>query len=50
MINPLDYPIFLSQPLRVIKTNWWLQHVPFAMLLVDLLRPKLLVELGTHTG
>jgi hypothetical protein len=28
----------------------WRQHVPFAMLLVDILKPKTLVELGVHYG
>jgi hypothetical protein len=28
----------------------WIEHIPFAMLLIDILRPKILVELGTHTG
>jgi glycosyltransferase involved in cell wall biosynthesis/GT2 family glycosyltransferase len=28
----------------------WLEHVPFAFWLVDVLRPKTIVELGTHTG
>src|SRR3954462_924605 len=49
MINPLDHPICLTQPLRV-HASGWIQHVPFGMFLVDLLRPKLVVELGTHYG
>ena len=28
----------------------WLTHAPFAFWLVDALRPKLFVELGTHHG
>jgi len=28
----------------------WLEHVPFAFWLVDVLRPATIVELGTHTG
>src|SRR4030095_535316 len=28
----------------------WLAHAPFAFWLVDTLRPKIFVELGTHTG
>lgn len=28
----------------------WTQHVPFAMLLIDLLRPHTFVELGTYLG
>ena len=47
--NLLDHSIFLSPPQR--ETNFaWTEHVPFAMLLVELTQPHLLVELGTHTG
>ena len=47
--NPLHYPIIFSNPLRL-ATSSWIQHLPFAMLLVDIVRPKILVELGTHYG
>lgn len=53
MLNPLDYPICFSQPRRIPddpSTPNWIEHVPFAMLLIDLLRPGIFVELGTHTG
>src|ERR1041385_6905607 len=48
-VNPLDYPIALSYPLRLAPSAW-AAHVPFAMFLVDALRPRLLVELGVFTG
>ena len=49
-INPLDYPICLAQPLRLNYSSAWIEHVPFGMFMVDVLHPKVLVELGTHTG
>ncbi len=48
--NPLNYPICFTTPLRLDNISAWVEHVPFGMFIVDLLRPKVLVELGTHTG
>ena len=53
MFNPLSHPICLTQPLRLPddpSTPNWVEHVPFAMLLVEIARPKVIVELGTHAG
>src|ERR1044072_934524 len=47
--NPLDHPICLAEPLRLAPSAW-AGHVPFAMFLVDVLCPRTIVELGTHTG
>src|SRR6185436_16511585 len=47
--NPLYHPICLSQPNRVAATAW-AGHIPFAMFLIDLLKPDVMVELGTFTG
>lgn len=47
--NPLDYPISLTQP-EWIAPSTWLTHTPFAMVIVDLLRPSVIVELGTQYG
>ena len=33
-----------------IVTSAWLTHAPFAFWLVDVLRPRSIVELGTHHG
>lgn len=49
MFNPLNHPVCLSYPLRLSPTTW-AGHIPFAMLMVDLLRPGLIVELGTFSG
>jgi len=49
LFNPLEYPSITAQPLRL-TTSAWIQHVPFGMFLIEVLRPKVLVELGTHTG
>src|SRR5687768_14164904 len=46
----LDHPICFSAPRRNVPFMSWRQHVPFAMLLVDLLRPRIIVELGVHYG
>lgn len=48
-INPLDYPICLARPLRL-GSSAWLEHTPFAMFIMDLLRPRVFVELGTQMG
>jgi len=48
--NLLEHPICLSLPKRTVPFISWRQHVPFAMLLIDLLKPKTLVELGVHYG
>ncbi len=39
----------LWQPDRIAQSAW-LEHVPFAFWIVDVFRPKRIVELGTHFG
>jgi predicted alpha/beta hydrolase family esterase len=48
--NPLDYPIVFANPSRLTPFSAWHEHIPFGMLLVELLRPSVLVELGTQYG
>jgi hypothetical protein len=40
----------LLEPARLVFPPPWIGHIPFASWLVALLRPRLLVELGTHSG
>jgi hypothetical protein len=48
--NPLDHPLSLAAPHRLTLEPAWQQHIPFAFTLVDMLRPRLFVELGTYRG
>jgi len=48
--NPIHHPILFTTPYRLHKKSAWTEHTPFAMLLVELLKPCLVVELGTHVG
>ena len=48
--NPLDYPACLSYPARLPARADDSAHLPFMMFLVDLLRPKVFVEIGTEDG
>jgi len=49
-INFVDHPVCFSKPLRLITPFTWQEHIPFAMFLVDILKPARLVELGTMRG
>jgi hypothetical protein len=46
----LRHPILFSTPRRLTHVTAWQEHTPFAMYLVDVLRPATIVELGTHYG
>lgn len=43
------HPLVLMRP-RIVPPYGWVGHIPFAYLAIDLLRPRNLVELGTHSG
>jgi GT2 family glycosyltransferase/glycosyltransferase involved in cell wall biosynthesis len=38
------------EPMRAVPPDPWAGHIPLAFWLMKVLRPRLLVELGTHTG
>ncbi len=48
--TPFEMPIFLDEPRRLTPILAWREHIPFAMFLVEVLRPETIVELGTHWG
>jgi glycosyltransferase involved in cell wall biosynthesis len=49
-LNPLEHPICLEMPHRLSAVTSWHGHIPFAMFIVDVTKPKVVVELGTHYG
>jgi cephalosporin hydroxylase len=48
--NPLESRLLFTRPKRLHIKSAWNEHVPFAMMFVELQRPRLVVELGTHWG
>jgi hypothetical protein len=44
-----DHPVVFLKP-RLSYPYAWVGHIPFAYLLIDLLRPRQVVELGTDSG
>jgi GT2 family glycosyltransferase len=50
VFNPLNHPICFSTPSRLSGASAWVGHIPFAFAAVSALRPRVLVELGTHHG
>ncbi|MHB1036361.1 MAG: class I SAM-dependent methyltransferase [Pirellulales bacterium] len=49
---PLDFPLCWSTPRRLSEISGaaWVEHIPFAFSLVQMLRPQCLVELGVWAG
>ena len=50
MADLLDHLICYAQPRRLTDVSAWHEHIPFAFYAVDVLRPSVFVELGTHKG
>jgi hypothetical protein len=42
--------IIFNEPKFNKKPSAWMEHIPFAFHLVETLKPKIFVELGTHYG
>jgi hypothetical protein len=49
-LNPLEHPIIFTKPKWLSPQSTWMGHIPFASFLVDAVKPKIIVELGTHYG
>lgn len=45
-----QHEIILSEPDRIRTPFSWVGHIPFAYLIVKLIKPSILVELGVHSG
>ncbi|HEX8203281.1 MAG TPA: class I SAM-dependent methyltransferase [Isosphaeraceae bacterium] len=48
--DPRDYPICEQMPKMLGVPTAWTGHIPFALGLVAMTRPRVIVELGTHGG
>jgi len=48
--NPLAYPAGLLNLEWMTNTSGWIGHAPVGMTLVQMLQPRVLVELGTYKG
>ena len=48
--NPLQYPIAVSELRYFSGDSAWTGHIPFALALVQMARPRTIVELGTYLG
>jgi cephalosporin hydroxylase len=48
--NPFESRLLFTRPNRLHIKSAWNEHIPFAMMLVELQRPRVVVELGAHCG
>ena len=48
-INLLDDPVCLEMP-RWLVESAWIEHIPFALWVTSVLRPRVFVELGAYRG
>lgn len=50
MIDSQRFPWSERLSPRLLKSPWWIGHIPFAYELIARQRPKIIVELGTYSG
>ena len=46
----MEFPLYCSAPRRLTASSAWHQHIPFAMYLIEVLKPEIFVELGAYRG
>lgn len=49
-MNLSEYKLVFQNPLRLTDIASWHGHIPFAFFIVQAMKPRVLVELGTHKG
>ena len=49
-VNAQAYPWAEQLSPRLLKSPWWIGHIPFAFELIGRLKPRIAVELGTYSG
>lgn len=50
LLNLLKSPLCFEMPDRITDVSSWHGHIPFAFAVMQMLQPKIFVELGTHKG
>lgn len=45
----IDRPSYFWTP-EYLEDSAWIEHIPFAFWIIDVIKPKTVVELGVHTG
>lgn len=49
-LNIVSHPMTFARPRYLSGRSAWVEHIPFAFALASMLKPRILVELGTHYG
>jgi len=45
-----EYKSIFLKPQRIVEPISWIKHIPFAFFIIKVLKPRIVVELGVHTG
>src|SRR3954451_21744689 len=50
VFDVFEYPMMLSEVRWLSEASAWVEHIPFGFALMEMMRPRVVVELGTHSG